>query len=59
MCKALLFRCDEVLLEMFITLKNLDQIVGAHYAMIRAEPESKDSERKLSKVHYRKLSSNQ
>lgn len=41
-------------------LKNLGQIVEACYAMIRAESESKDSERKLSKVHisafYRKLS---
>lgn len=55
MCKALLFRSDRILLEMLITLKNLGQIVGACYAMIRAKPESEDSERKLSKVCYRKL----
>lgn len=61
MSKALLFRPDRILLEMSTTLKNLGQIVEACYAhVIRAEPGSKDSRRKLSKVHfsafYRKLS---
>lgn len=45
MCKALLFRSDKILLEMFIILKNFGQIAEACYAMIRAESETKESEK--------------